>query len=314
MACVINAITGECIVHAVCVINGITGECIVHAVCMIDKKYSAWAHLMYTPCRYAIKQKNGNGLSLVYENKEESESVQIDRISFRGVQFACVQIPKLHQSSPPTATISTNNPVAGGSDHVGHPGVPADAQTETGVVARWIGDHGYGFITPDDGGKDLFVSVTEIKDGYNALLQGKAVTYVKRVKNNKGKNEATQVRGAACVLRTRPEKRINISRSDRGDRERRTMPRSDRSGYSGGGGGNGRRESQQQQTRRHNYSDTQQQRRSDDRRPDKRSIPRSDRGDNGGGNGRSDRQQQQTRGHNYSDTQRQRRIYDRRKR
>jgi CspA family cold shock protein len=37
---------------------------------------------------------------------------------------------------------------------------------------------GYGFIMPDDGGKDVFVHLTEVqKAGYTALVDGAAVTF-----------------------------------------------------------------------------------------------------------------------------------------
>jgi len=48
----------------------------------------------------------------------------------------------------------------------------------TGKV-KWFSDSkGYGFITPDDGGDDLFVHYSEVKmDGYASLAEGQAVEY-----------------------------------------------------------------------------------------------------------------------------------------
>jgi CspA family cold shock protein len=48
----------------------------------------------------------------------------------------------------------------------------------TGTV-KWFNDaKGFGFITPDDGGKDLFAHHTHIKmDGYRALAQADKVSY-----------------------------------------------------------------------------------------------------------------------------------------
>lgn len=48
----------------------------------------------------------------------------------------------------------------------------------TGTVKWFNADKGYGFITPDDGGKDLFVHHSEIKvDGYATLNDGQKVEY-----------------------------------------------------------------------------------------------------------------------------------------
>lgn len=48
----------------------------------------------------------------------------------------------------------------------------------TGTV-KWFSDQkGYGFITPDDGGDDLFVHHSEIKStGYASLQEGQAVDF-----------------------------------------------------------------------------------------------------------------------------------------
>ncbi|HWI22560.1 MAG TPA: cold-shock protein [Baekduia sp.] len=48
----------------------------------------------------------------------------------------------------------------------------------TGIV-KWFSDEkGFGFITPDDGGKDLFVHHSSIEgDGYKSLAEGAKVSY-----------------------------------------------------------------------------------------------------------------------------------------
>ena len=48
----------------------------------------------------------------------------------------------------------------------------------TGTV-KWFSDEkGFGFITPDDGQKDLFVHYTGIEsEGYKSLAEGAKVTY-----------------------------------------------------------------------------------------------------------------------------------------
>ena len=48
----------------------------------------------------------------------------------------------------------------------------------SGTVAKFFDNKGYGFITPDDGGKDLFVHHTGIAgDGFKSLAEGAQVSY-----------------------------------------------------------------------------------------------------------------------------------------
>ena len=48
----------------------------------------------------------------------------------------------------------------------------------TGTVKWFSDDKGYGFITPDDGGRDLFVHHSGIGgEGYRSLTEGAKVTY-----------------------------------------------------------------------------------------------------------------------------------------
>jgi CspA family cold shock protein len=48
----------------------------------------------------------------------------------------------------------------------------------TGTVKWFSDDKGFGFITPDEGGKDLFVHHTGIAgDGFRSLTEGAKVSY-----------------------------------------------------------------------------------------------------------------------------------------
>ena len=49
----------------------------------------------------------------------------------------------------------------------------------TGIVKWFDADKGFGFITPDDGGKDLFVHHSQIQSGggYATLNDGQKVEY-----------------------------------------------------------------------------------------------------------------------------------------
>ena len=48
----------------------------------------------------------------------------------------------------------------------------------TGIVKWFTADKGFGFITPDDGSKDVFVHFSAIQnDGYKYLDEGQKVSF-----------------------------------------------------------------------------------------------------------------------------------------
>ena len=60
----------------------------------------------------------------------------------------------------------------------------------TGVVKWFNAEKGYGFITPDDGGKDCFVHFSAIQgEGFKTLAEGQAVEF-EVVEGDKGKQAA----------------------------------------------------------------------------------------------------------------------------
>ncbi len=63
-----------------------------------------------------------------------------------------------------------------------------------GGTVKWFSDEkGYGFITPDDGSKDLFVHFSNIDgEGFRTLTEGQKVTF-EAAEGRKGP-EATGVR------------------------------------------------------------------------------------------------------------------------
>lgn len=53
-----------------------------------------------------------------------------------------------------------------------------EVQVSTGSVKWFNAEKGFGFITPDDGSKELFVHHTEIKaQGYKSLEEGQKVEF-----------------------------------------------------------------------------------------------------------------------------------------
>ena len=60
----------------------------------------------------------------------------------------------------------------------------------TGTVKKWIEDNGFGFITPEDGGDDVFIHRTQLADA-EALEQGETVSFDKEYDDRKGKYKAS---------------------------------------------------------------------------------------------------------------------------
>jgi cold shock protein len=59
---------------------------------------------------------------------------------------------------------------------------------QTGTVKFFNADKGYGFIKPDDGGRDIFVHITAVeKAGLTSLAEGQKVSFdVEPDKKGKG--------------------------------------------------------------------------------------------------------------------------------
>ena len=74
----------------------------------------------------------------------------------------------------------------------------------TGTVKWFNATKGYGFIMPEDGGKDVFVHITAVQAaGLKGLNDGQKVSY-----------EVAMERGKAAAIDLRPE-RVGLSRTYR---------------------------------------------------------------------------------------------------
>jgi CspA family cold shock protein len=69
------------------------------------------------------------------------------------------------------------------------------SEVKTGTVKWFNASKGYGFITPSDGDKDLFVHMSEIQmEGFKTLNEGQSVDY----------NEGTSEKGP-CATNVIPQ-------------------------------------------------------------------------------------------------------------
>ena len=65
----------------------------------------------------------------------------------------------------------------------------------TGTVKFYNSGRGYGFIQPDDGGKDVFVHVTALeRAGMRDLVEGQKVSFDIEADRRTGKTSATNIR------------------------------------------------------------------------------------------------------------------------
>jgi CspA family cold shock protein len=68
---------------------------------------------------------------------------------------------------------------------------------ETGTV-KWFNDQkGYGFIQPDNGGKDVFVHISAVeRAGMRGLVEGQKISYEEQADRRTGKSSAVNLQAA----------------------------------------------------------------------------------------------------------------------
>jgi len=69
-----------------------------------------------------------------------------------------------------------------------------------GVLKTWKEDRGFGFIKPDDDGKDIFIHVSALKEGSRRPITGDVI-YYQITKDNRGKYKAinAQIEGVSVA-------------------------------------------------------------------------------------------------------------------
>jgi CspA family cold shock protein len=66
---------------------------------------------------------------------------------------------------------------------------------KTGTVKFYNSQKGYGFIAPDDGGKDVFVHATAIeRAGLMGLVEGQKIAFDVQTDRRSGKDAAANLR------------------------------------------------------------------------------------------------------------------------
>ena len=64
----------------------------------------------------------------------------------------------------------------------------------TGTVQFYNSQKGYGFISPDDGGKDIFVHATALeRAGLRGLVEGQKISFDVEVDRRSGKDAASNL-------------------------------------------------------------------------------------------------------------------------
>jgi cold shock CspA family protein len=84
-----------------------------------------------------------------------------------------------------------------------------------GVLKTWKEDRGFGFIKPDDGGKDIFIHISALKGVSRRPITGDVI-YYQIAKDNRGKYKAINAQiegvkvmkdGAMDLLKTSSDKK-----------------------------------------------------------------------------------------------------------
>lgn len=65
----------------------------------------------------------------------------------------------------------------------------------TGTVKFFNADRGYGFVTPEGGGPDVFLHISALQDaGMQSIAEGDRISFDAVMDNRKGKTNAQNIR------------------------------------------------------------------------------------------------------------------------
>ena len=79
-------------------------------------------------------------------------------------------------------------------------------ESEIGMISKWNDEKGFGFITPNSGGKQIFIHINEFSREHKRPMQGIAVKY----------NQSTDASGRSCAVDVSPLKgHKKFGRADR---------------------------------------------------------------------------------------------------
>ena len=79
-------------------------------------------------------------------------------------------------------------------------------ESEIGTISKWNDEKGFGFITPNSGGKQIFIHINEFSREHKRPMQGISVKY----------NTSTDARGRCCAVDVSPlQGHKKISKADR---------------------------------------------------------------------------------------------------
>jgi CspA family cold shock protein len=74
---------------------------------------------------------------------------------------------------------------------------PKDHPMNTGTVKFFNDQKGFGFIQPDDGGKDVFVHISAVeRAGMRGLTEGQKISYEMETDRRSGKQSAGSLQAA----------------------------------------------------------------------------------------------------------------------